>query len=381
MTIKFNSTDFSACLADVSKIVSEKNPMPILTGVLVEATEDSVTLTGSDEGMELTSSIKAESDGSMSFVINPKVFASALKSLPQQTITMVVEDDLNIKVNYNKGSFQMVAQNGEEYPRFNWEEGDAHQLVIKSDRLKYGFNGSSCAIAEDDLRPQMCGIYFDMQDCLTMVATDSKKLIRITLKDVKNEGEPYAFIMPVKVVNVIKSIAPKESDVVIKSTERAIRLSYEGNGRTLQMSAVLVEGRFPRYNAVIPQNNTQILTLDRQSTIALLSRIISFSNSATNQIKVDIGEPTLEGQCVTFSAQDIDYSIAAHEQMTCSYNGSPMKVGFRANFMLDILKSMNGEEFELRLSDPARAALLAPVSTDENTDYLALLMPMMLQDF
>lgn len=381
MTITFLSTDFSACLADVSKIVSEKNPMPILSGVLMQTTENSITLTGSNEGIELTSSIKAEGGSPMSFVINPKVFASALKNLPQQTITMEVEDDLNIRVNHTKGSFQMVAQNGEEYPRFNWAEETAHSISIKSDQLKQGINGASCAIADDDLRPQMCGIYFDVQEILTMVATDSKMLIRIKLNDVKNDGEPFAFTMPAKVINILKFIAPKDSTINIKTTERAVRLAYDSNGRTMQISAVLVEGKFPRYEAVIPKNNTQILTLDRESTKAILERIISFSNSATNQIKLEIGEATLEGQTVTFYAQDVDCSVAAHEQITCSYNGNPMKIGFRANFLLDILKSMSGTEFELRLSDPARAALLAPVTTDENTDYLALLMPMMLQDF
>jgi DNA polymerase-3 subunit beta len=204
------------------------------------------------------------------------------------------------------------------------------------------------------------------------VASDSKKLVRLSSHTVA-PGFEAAFILPKKPANLLKGIISKEmGDAVINFDDKLAKISVGD----FEISCRLIEGRYPKYESVIPKNNTNKLVIDRQLFTNILRRVSVFSNPATGLVKL-----ALDVNKMVVTAQDIDYSTSAEESIGCDYNGAAMQIGFRSNFLIEILNYISSTEVEIQLADPARAGLIVPVENAEGEDLLCLLMPMMLADF
>ncbi|MFA5651084.1 MAG: DNA polymerase III subunit beta, partial [Proteiniphilum sp.] len=214
--------------------------------------------------------------------------------------------------------------------------------------------------------------YFDITaDDLTFVASDGHKLVRVTTTDAKGEGRS-SFILPKKPSNLLKSLLPRESGTVeIRFDENNAYITME----SYQMVCRFVEGRYPNYNSVIPENNPNMVTLDRLALLNALKRVAVFSNPASSLVKLQLSEDK-----IVVSAQDIDFLTAAEETIPCSYAGNVMNIGFKAGFLIDILNNIPSADVRIELSDPSRAGLILPVEKEENEEMLTLLMPMMLND-
>jgi DNA polymerase-3 subunit beta len=218
----------------------------------------------------------------------------------------------------------------------------------------------------------MNGIYFDLQeDRIVLVATDAHRLVRYTNLSVKNPA-PASFILPKKPAGLLKSVLGKEAEEVkIAFGEKNARFEF---GKTLIVCRQ-IEGRFPNYNAVIPQNNQNKVVVDRQTIVNACKRVAVFANTGTSLLKLALSENSIK-----ISAQDIDFSTSAEETIACSYNGMPMAIGFKAPFLIEILSSIASDDVELQLADPARAGLILPTENEENQELLMLLMPMLLNE-
>ena len=142
-----------------------------------------------------------------------------------------------------------------------------------------------------------------------------------------------------------------------------------------QLTCRLIEGRYPNYNSVIPQNNPYRVTVDRLTLLSALKRVLVFTNQSSALIKLH-----MEDNLLTVSGQDIDFSTSAEEKVACGYEGSPMSIGFKGTFLIDILGNITGENVVIELADPSRAGVIIPAEQEENEDLLMLLMPMMLND-
>ena len=245
-------------------------------------------------------------------------------------------------------------------------------LHIPAETLFNGINRTVFATADDELRPVMNGIYFDITtDDLTFVASDGHKLVRVIHKDVKGDGRS-SFILPKKPANLLRSLLPKENGTV--------EVKFDENNAYITMSNFVmicrfVEGRYPNYNSVIPQNNPNNVTLDRLALLNALKRVSVFSNPASSLVKLQLSEDK-----IVVSAQDIDFLTSAEEMIPCQYNGNVMNIGFKAVFLIDILNNIPSTDVKLELSDPSRAGIILPAENEENEDMLTLLMPMMLND-
>ena len=235
-----------------------------------------------------------------------------------------------------------------------------------------GINRAVFATADDELRPVMNGIYFDITtEDITMVASDGHKLVRCKTLAAKG-NERAAFILPKKPANLMKNLLPKEQGTVtIEFDERNAVVTLE----SYRMVCRLIEGRYPNYNSVIPQNNPYKVTVDRLLLIGALRRVSIFSSQASSLIKLRMQENR-----IVISAQDIDFSTSAEETLACQYAGNPMSIGFKSTFLIDILNNISADEVVIELADPSRAGVIVPAEQEENEDLLMLLMPMMLND-
>lgn len=374
MKFVVSSTALLSHLGAISKVINSKNTLPILDCFLLDLDGSTLTLTAADTETRLVTSIEVnEAEGKGKFAVNAKNLLDPLKELPDQPLTFEINDDnLETFIFFHNGKYNFIGQNGDDYPQPKELKDSAVSLSIDPQILFSGINRSLFASADDELRPVMNGIYFDITtDDLTFVASDGHKLVRCKTLSAKGT-ERASFILPKKPANLLKTILPKESETV--------EVKFDENNAYIKMSSYtmtcrFIEGRYPNYNSVIPQNNTNKVVLDRLAFLNALKRVSVFSNQASNLVKLQLSDKN-----IVVSAQDIDYSTAAEETIPCDYTGTAMNVGFKSNFLIEILNNIPSSEISLELSDPSRAGLILPTENEENEDLLMLLMPMMLND-
>ena len=361
-------------LQAISRVINAKNTLPILDCFLLDVKGSTLTLTAADNETRLTTTVEVSSvEGEGNLAINARNLLDPLRELPDQPLTFDINDEtLEVFIYYHNGKYNFVGNKGDEYPEPKALKDSSMTLTVEAETLFSGINRTVFATADDELRPVMNGIYFDITaDDLTFVASDGHKLVRVTTTEAKGEGRS-SFILPKKPSNLLKSLLPRESGTVeIRFDENNAYITME----SYQMVCRFVEGRYPNYNSVIPENNPNMVTLDRLALLNALKRVAVFSNPASSLVKLQLSEDK-----IVVSAQDIDFLTAAEETIPCSYAGNVMNIGFKAGFLIDILNNIPSADVRIELSDPSRAGLILPVEKEENEEMLTLLMPMMLND-
>lgn len=372
MKFTASSSALSNQLQAIGRVINAKNTLPALECFLLSIEGKTLTITAADNETTLEAILKlSESDSDGQIAISSKTLADALKEIPDQPLTFEInENTYEVCIKYMNGVYNMVGQNPEEYPSPAVLKENVVSFEINSDTLSEGITRALFATAEDELRPVMNGIYFDINpEDLTFVASDGHKLVRNRLLSVNSQGKS-AFILPKKPASLLKSLLLKGTDnVSISFDERNAIFSMPGR----RMVCRLIEGRYPNYNSVIPQNNPNRLTIDRLVMLSALRRVAVFSSQSSNLVKL-----RLKDNQIVISAQDLDFSTSAMETLTCQYDGNPMSIGFKSNFLIDILANISGQEIVIQLADPSRAGVIVPAEQLENEDLLMLLMPMML---
>ena len=368
-----SSTGLYSRLQAISRVINSKNSLPILDCFLLELTDGTLSITASDSETTLSTSIETnEYDTDGRFAVNSKTILDALKEIPEQPLAFEVNENMEIIVKYQNGKYSLMGQNADEYPQSANLGSNAVHVGLGVEVLMSGINRSLFATADDELRPVMNGIYFDITtEDITFVASDGHKLVRN--KSYKARGnEKAAFILPKKPATLLKNLLPKETgDVQIDFDDRNAVFTLENYSMTCR----LIEGRYPNYNSVIPQNNPHRAIIDRAAFVSALKRVSVFSSAASSLIKLRLDMNTIQ-----ISGQDIDFSTSAEETLMCQYEGNQMSIGFKSTFLIDILNNMSSQEVVMELADPSRAGVIVPVEQNEEEDLLMLLMPMMLND-
>ena len=374
MRFTLSSTALSNKLSALSRVINSKNALPILGDFVFEISENILHLTASDsENVMKTQLELTESDGSCRFAIGNQLLLDAVKGISEQPITFDVNLEKNsVKISYQNGLFSLPIENADEFPMAQPISDFANSITVPNLTLAENINRSIFATAQDELRPVMNGIYFDLTpDSLVVVASDGHKLVRNKIFTIKSD-QPAAFILPKKPANLLKNLLGKDGgDVTIRFDERNAEINY-GDG-TLQCR--LIEGRFPNYNSVIPQNNPNEIRVDRLGLLAALRRVQPFANGSSNLIRFHV-----EGSTLQLDAEDYDFSKTATERMTCEYNGNPMSIGFKGSSFIEILSNFDCQDVLIMLADPSRAGLVLPSEQPENQDVLMLMMPMLISD-
>ena len=374
MKFTISSSKLFSQLQAVSRVINSKNALPILDDVLFDVSGNELKLTASDGETTIRTSVELESvEGAGKVASAAKLLLETLKEFSEQPLVFTIDEN-NFAVNMvsQNGNYSFVGVNGNEYPEMPAVEGDAQSVTVPANVLQNAIEKTIFCTADDDLRPVMNGIFFDIAaDKVTMVATDAHRLVRYTNTGVAS-GVTASFILPKKPAGLLKNLLAKaEEEVKVTFGQKNARFEF---GSTIIVCRQ-IEGRFPNYNAVIPQANQNIVTVDRQTLLNACKRVAVFANNGTAQLRLALSENQIK-----ISAQDIDFSTSAEETISCNYNGTPMAIGFKAPFLIDLLGSIASTDVLLKLADPARAGLLVPVENEENEDVLMLLMPMLLND-
>jgi len=353
-------------------VINSSNTLPILDNFLFELNNSKLTVSASDLETTMSSTIDVESDSEGSIAVPAKLLLDTLKTFPEQPLTFIVEDNNTIEISSNHGKYALAYANGEEFPKAV-ELDNPSSTIISGDILATAISKTIFAAGNDDLRPVMSGVFFQFStESLTFVATDAHKLVKYTRSDV-SATETAEFIMPKKPLNLLKGILlGSEDDVVIEYNDSNAKFVFDNS----VLICRLIDGKYPNYEAVIPKENPNKLTIARTQFLNSVRRVSIFSNKTTHQIRLKIA-----GAELNISAEDIDYSNKAEERLTCDYQGDDMQIGFNSRFLTEMLNNLSSDDVQLEMSLPNRAGILTPIDgLDDGENVTMLVMPVMLNN-
>lgn len=371
MKFSVSSSELLKRLQMASGAIGANPVLPILEDFLFTINNNKLIIAATDLETSITTEIEIMADSDGTIAVPGKILLETLKALPQQPITFSInEDNFGIEITSAYGKYRLAGENGQDFPRIP-EPDSVDTVTVGAPVLNQGISKTLFATSNDELRPAMSGVYFQLDfNKITFVATDAHKLVKYAFSDVASDVST-SFIVPKKALNLLKNALPASGEVKLAFNKANAFFSFEDT----QLVCRLIDARYPDYNAVIPVDNPNVLTIPRADFQNSLKRIAIYANKTTNQVILNISEGSL-----TISAQDLDFSNEAVEQLSCTYDGNPITIGFNAKFLIEMLGVIDADEVKVEMSTPTRAGILLPLEEKENEKILMLVMPVMLSN-
>ncbi|MEA5425573.1 MULTISPECIES: DNA polymerase III subunit beta [Arcicella] len=360
-------------LSTVNGVIANNPIVPILENFLFQIDQTQLTVTASDLQTVMITTLAIESSDSGAIAIPARLLLDTLRGLPDQPITFKVDrDTFGTEIITENGRYKLSGENPIDFPKVP-QVTKSLSVQISADILGAAIANTIFAVSNDDLRPAMTGVYVQLSPEYTnFVATDGHRLIRYKRSDVKSEYDS-TMIIPRKALNLLKSSLPSD-DTTVTSDFSSSNAFFSFNN--IRMICRLIDERFPDYENAIPQNNPNVLTINRSEFLGSLKRISIYSNKTTHQIRLKLLKNDL-----VISAEDLDYSNEANERLMCDYDGDEMEIGFNAKFMIEMLSNLTSNMISLEMSQPNRAGLIIPADKKADEDILMLVMPVMLNTY
>jgi len=353
-------------------VINNNNTLPILDNFLFELDNTKLVVSASDLETTMSATLEVDSTAEGSVAIPARLLLDTLKTFPEQPLTFIIGDNNTVEISSNHGKYALAYASGEEFPKPITLEAPS-TTNFTGDILATAISKTIFAAGNDDLRPVMSGVFFQFStESLIFVATDAHKLVKYERTDLA-ASETAEFIMPKKPLNLLKGILlGSEEEVVMEYNESNARFTFDN----IDLVCRLIDGKYPNYEAVIPKENPNQLTIARNQFLNSVKRVSIFSNKTTHQIRLKIA-----GSELNISAEDIDYSNKAEERLTCDYQGDDMQIGFNSRFLTEMLNNLNADDVSLEMSLPNRAGILTPIDgLDEGEKVTMLVMPVMLNN-
>lgn len=377
MKFIINSLLFSKQIQSLSGVLTNNNTVPIINCFHFHLDDGMLTIRATDLETTLVSKIEVETgniNGLTDVAVPSKLLLDIVKSLDDVPLTFSVDDTTYaISITSGEGKYRLAGKNPETFPSMP-EPRDTTSITLTSSLLVNAIGKTAFAASNDELRQQMSGILCEINtEHITFVATDAHKLVRYRRNDVKSDN-PVSFILPRKPVVMMRNILASHKE------EMDVQLEYNNTNAfftfdNFYIICRLVEGRYPNYDAAIPKENPNKLTIDRNSFLNTLRRVSLFANQASHQIRLSI-----QANELVVSAEDLEFSNDASEKLPCQYEGEPMEIGFNAKFLTEMVSNIDTEQILIEMSHPSRAGIIFPITDEEDSpeDILMLVMPVML---
>ena len=356
-------------LQQISGVINANTVLPILEDFLFEIENSKLTVTATDleTVMKIHMDIEAKDNGRV--CIPAKILLDSLKNIAEQPLTFDIDKNFAIQISSDNGKYKVMGENPDNFPKEPAAD-DENTFTMSSTALVTAINKSIFAVSNDDLRPAMTGVFFELdKKGISFVATDAHRLVKYTRSDVSCP-QKHTFIVPKKPLNLLKSALPDNDD--------ELTISYNSNhlfvkhGGT-ELVCRLIDARFPDYKVVIPVDNPYKMNINRSDFQSALRRVSVFSNKSTNQVALSIS-----GNEVQLKSQDVDFSFEGDERMACTYDGEDLQIAFNAKFLIEMLSGADTPEINMELSTSTKAGIIRPSEQEENEDLLMLVMPLML---
>lgn len=358
-------------LQTISGVLNANNALPILDDFLFKLNKDELNIYASDLETTIRTSVSVDSKDKGEITI-PKLLIEMLKNFADQPLTFIIDTaKYGIEINSDLGKYKITGHDAEEFPKMVNVESPS-SLEMDSETLLSAINKTIFAVANDDLRPVMSGIYcsFGEKEAI-FVATDAHKLVKYK-RPIEGGEKENSVIIARKPMNLLKNILGIKQGKVKIDYNKTNASFIVGN---VQLTCRLIDGKYPNYEAVIPKENPNQLTLEREAFLSSLKRVSILSNKTTHQVRLKISDNAL-----TLTSEDPDFSSEANERMACQYKGENMEIGFNSRFLLEMLTNLDSDEIKLQMSTPNRAGVITPSPQKDGEDILMLVMPVMLNN-
>jgi DNA polymerase III subunit beta len=360
-------------LSSVNGVIANNPIVPILENFLFQLDKTQLTVTASDLQTVMITTLEVDSADSGAIAVPARLLLDTLRGLPDQPVTFKVDKDtFGTEIVTENGRYKLSGENPIDFPKVP-QVTKSLSVQLPADVLGSAIANTIFAVSSDDLRPAMTGVYVQLtSEYSNFVATDGHRLIRYRRMDIKTETDS-TMIIPRKALNLLKSSLPSD-DTTVTADFSASNAFFSFNN--IKMICRLIDERFPDYENAIPQNNPNVLTINKGELLGSLKRISIYSNKTTHQIRLKLAKNDL-----VISAEDLDYSNEANEKLMCDYEGDEMEIGFNAKFLIEMLSNVNSNMIALEMSAPNRAGLIVPADKKEGEDILMLVMPVMLNSY
>lgn len=356
-------------LQHIAGVINANTVLPILEDFLFEVEKNKLTVVATDLETVMRIQLDIEAKDSGKVCIPAKILMDSLKNIADQPLTFNIEKNFGIEITSDNGKYKVMGENPDNFPKEPVAD-DTTSFTMTASALITAINKTLFAVSNDDLRPAMTGVFFELnKDFIQFVATDAHRLVRYKRTEVSCPKQD-SFIVPRKPLNLLKSALPANED--------EITINYNSNHLfvkhgTTQMSCRLIDARFPDYKVVIPADNPYKMVVVKSEFQSALRRVSVFSNKSTNQVALNISGSELQ-----LAAQDVDFSFEGNERMKCQYDGEDITIAFNARFLIEMLNAADSGEIRLELATPTKAGILKPTELDDNEELLMLVMPLML---
>ena len=358
-------------LQQISGVINANTVLPILEDFLFEIEKGRLTVVATDleTVMKIHMDIEAKDSGRV--CIPAKILMDAMKNIPEQPLAFSVDKNYSVEITSSNGKYKVMGENPDNFPKEPAAD-DANAFTMTSAALVTAINKSIFAVSNDDLRPAMTGVYFELDKKeMSFVATDAHRLVRYTRTDVSCPKKD-SFIVPRKPLALLKTALPdNEDELTVSYNSNHLFVKHGGT----ELVCRLIDARFPDYKVVIPTDNPYKLIVGRTEFQNALRRVSIFSNKSTNQVAL-----TISGSKLQLAAQDIDFSFEGNESMSCQYDGEDMQIAFNAKFLIEMLNGAETEDIVMELSTSTKAGIIKPTEQGEGENLLMLVMPLMLNN-
>ena len=365
-------------LSAINGVITSNPVVPILENFLCDIQNGTLKITASDLQTTVMTELEVDTQEKGSIAVPARILIDTLKNLPEQPVTFTVDESTyTVEIQSENGRYRLSGENATDFPKVPMVE-DGHEVEMPSDVLANAVSNTIFATSTDELRPAMTGVYVNLNGAdSTFVATDGHRLIRYRRDDI-GSGSKSPIIIPRKALTLLRSVLPAENvSVSVKFNASNAFFKFTGaSGGNIQMVCRLIDERYPDYENVIPQDNTNTMTVNRATLLSSLKRIAIYANKTTHQVRLKVADNQLH-----VSAEDIDFSNEANETLECEHPGEEIEIGFNARFLIEMLSNLDTKEVVFKFSQPNRAGLIEPGVKEDHEDVLMLVMPVMLNNY
>lgn len=367
-----NSSALLKELQKLNSVISSNNTLPILDNFLFEITSSKMTIIASDLEVTMMATITVEADTDGRITIPARILTDTLKTFSNQPLTFVIDTaTFGIEMSSEMGNYKLAGQNADEFPKTPILSGSS-STTFSGEILANAINKTLFASGNDDLRPVMSGVFCELSsEQVTFVATDAHKLVKHSRTDISSD-KTASFILPKKPLTILKNNITEDENIKLEFNDTNALFSFNNN----TIICRLIDGKYPNYDAVIPKENPNKLTIETSVLLSSIKRVSIYANKTTHQIRLKIAGSELQ-----ITSEDLDFANKAEERLSCQYEGTDMEIGFNSKFVIDMLNNIGAEQISLEMSAPNRAGIILPLDgLEEGENTLMLVMPVMLNN-
>ena len=350
-------------IAIANEIISSKNAISILSNIYFDAKDGALTIKATDMKVNFETKVPVDVLESGSVTVYGDKFYGILNSIPDGEIEFEQTDSkINVKTSVKKARFQLKSIASDKFPEFTASGSNAFEMPIRD--LKEMIQQTIFAISDDETRYFMNGIFFEKADNkFVMVATDGRRLAFVNKNAAATVADFSGIIIPPKILNVVLKRAGDEGMAGISVTDKTIFIQFG----SYKLSSILIEGQFPNYRRVIPENQTKSFSVNRQEMLDALRRVSLLVEQKSHRVYLGLSPGAASVYC---EESDIG---AAREEIPCKYDGEELSIALNYRYLEEPFKVMGGDEISILFTDPNKTISIMPVP---EKDFFHIVMPM-----